>query len=114
MPELRRRGPPHAKAQAARDPAKRQRTRVTRMSPSAQSSAGTVAAAASRHERLRTGLQAIADSLRRRRASEIAEADIDAFVALDWLEWHGGDLRLTLTGRNVCAQSSAVHDRSPD
>ena len=60
------------------------------------------------------GLQASADSLRRRRAAEIAEADIDTYVALDWLEWHGGDLRLTLTGRNVCAQSGALHDRSSD
>ena len=76
--------------------------------------AGTVAAAASRHERLRMGLQASADSLRRRRAAEIAEADIDTYVALDWLEWHGGDLRLTLTGRNVCVQSSDRHDRASD
>jgi hypothetical protein len=25
-------------------------------------------------------------------------------VALNWLEWHGGGLRLTITGRNVRAQ----------
>jgi len=26
------------------------------------------------------------------------------YVALDWLEWQGGGLRLTVTGRNVCNQ----------
>ena len=76
------------------------------------SPAGVMATSTSSHERLRTGLQASVDSLRRHRAAEIAQADIDTYVALDWLEWHGGNLRLTLTGRNVCAQSNDRHGRS--
>jgi hypothetical protein len=40
------------------------------------------------------------DLLHRRRASEIP----DGYVALNWLEWHGGGLRLTITGSNVCRQ----------
>ncbi|MET3488269.1 hypothetical protein [Variovorax atrisoli] len=43
--------------------------------------------------------------LQNRQADRIDDADIDAYVSLNWLEWHGGGLRLTITGRNVCAQS---------
>ena len=76
------------------------------MSLPSPSPAGIMATATSAHERLKADLPASVDSLRRHRAAEIAQADIDAYVTLDWLEWHGGDLRLTVTGRNVCAQSS--------
>jgi len=41
------------------------------------------------------------DALRRRRAREIADADIDQFVALRWLEWCGGTLRVTEVGELV-------------
>ena len=34
----------------------------------------------------------------------IDAALIESYVALNWMEWHGGSLRLTVTGRNVCAQ----------
>jgi hypothetical protein len=44
------------------------------------------------------------DYLRRRRADLIDESLIDDYVKLQWLEWHGGGLRLTVTGQNVCAQ----------
>jgi hypothetical protein len=53
-------------------------------------------------EVLRSALQAAVDSLYRRRASEIPEGYIDDYVALNWLEWHGGSLRLTPTGENIC------------
>ena len=53
---------------------------------------------------LRNALLATVDLLRRRRASEIPDGYIDGYVALDWLEWHGGGLRLTVTGSNVCRQ----------
>jgi hypothetical protein len=29
-------------------------------------------------------------------------------VRLDWLEWHGGSLRLTVTGDNVRHQAAAL------
>ena len=31
-------------------------------------------------------------------------SDIDDYVAMNWLEWNGGGLRLTTTGDNVCKQ----------
>ncbi|HEX7866237.1 MAG TPA: hypothetical protein VF555_14885 [Variovorax sp.] len=61
--------------------------------------------AAERRERLRRALPATVELLQSRQADRIDDADIDAYVNLNWLEWHGGGLRLTITGRNVCAQS---------
>ena len=55
-------------------------------------------------ERLRQALPATVDLLTQRQADRIDDKDIDAYVKLNWLEWHGGGLRLTITGRNVCAQ----------
>ncbi|MDP9899651.1 hypothetical protein [Variovorax ginsengisoli] len=69
-------------------------------------SAKATAAAASR-ERLRQTLPATVDLLQHRQADRIDDRDIDAYVGLNWLEWHGGGLRLTITGRNVCAQMAA-------
>ncbi len=57
-----------------------------------------------RRETLRRTLPAIAGLLKQQRAGEIASADIDDYVAMDWLEWNGGSLRLTVTGDNVCRQ----------
>jgi hypothetical protein len=53
---------------------------------------------------LRRSLAENAGLLQRRRAGEIPTSDIDDYVALNWLEWHGGTLRLTLTGENVTRQ----------
>ncbi|MET3439719.1 hypothetical protein ABIC94_000464 [Variovorax paradoxus] len=61
--------------------------------------------AAERRERLRRALPATVELLQSRQADRIDDSDIDAYVSLNWLEWHGGGLRLTITGRNVCAQS---------
>jgi hypothetical protein len=58
-----------------------------------------------RMERLRLALPAAAELLRTRQAGMIEAREIDEFVALNWLEWHGGTLRLTVTGSNVCSQS---------
>ena len=63
------------------------------------------AEAAERRERLRRALPATVELLQSRQADRIADSDIDAYVNLNWLEWHGGGLRLTITGRNVCAPS---------
>ena len=61
--------------------------------------------AAEQRERLRRALPATVELLQSRQADRIDDRDIDAYVNLNWLEWHGGGLRLTITGRNVCAQS---------
>jgi hypothetical protein len=62
------------------------------------------ASEAANRERLRQALPATVDHLQRHQAGRIDDNDIDAYVKLNWLEWHGGGLRLTITGRNVCAQ----------
>jgi hypothetical protein len=52
--------------------------------------------------------QALPDSvglLVRRRAADIPSGYIEDYVALNWLEWHGGTLRLTTTGENVSRQN---------
>jgi len=59
-----------------------------------------------RRETLREALLATVDLLHRRRAAEIADDLIEDYVALNWLEWNGGSLRLTVTGKNVCSQMS--------
>jgi hypothetical protein len=59
---------------------------------------------AAEHERLRQALPATAEHLRLHQAGRIDDDDIEAYVRLNWLEWQGGGLRLTITGRNVCAQ----------
>ena len=60
-----------------------------------------------RKERLRLALPAAVELLRTRQAGMIEATEIDEYVALNWLEWHGGTLRLTVTGSNVCSQSRA-------
>lgn len=55
-------------------------------------------------EALRAALLPTVEFLGRRRADLIDTTLIDAYIALHWMEWHGGSLRLTVTGRNVCAQ----------
>jgi hypothetical protein len=65
-----------------------------------------------RREALRNGLLATVDLLKRRRAADIAEATIDEYVALHWLEWNGGSLRLTTTGENMCKQLTTALDRN--
>ena len=60
--------------------------------------------ASPRRETLRESLLSTVSLLKQHRAGEIAETDIDDYVALNWLEWNGGSLRLTVTGDNVCKQ----------
>jgi hypothetical protein len=57
-----------------------------------------------RHEALRAALPDTVGLLKRCRAAEIEESLIDDYVALNWLEWNGGGLRLTVTGQNICKQ----------
>lgn len=65
-----------------------------------------------RREALRDELLATVDLLKRRRAAEIDEVDIADYVALHWMEWHGGSLRLTTTGENVCKHLAGMLARS--
>jgi hypothetical protein len=60
-----------------------------------------------RRDAPRESLLATVDLLKRRRAAEIDASLIDEYVALNWLEWNGGGLRLTVTGENICRQLSA-------
>ena len=62
---------------------------------------------APRQEALRNALPANVDLLKQQRAGDIAEDDINDYVNLNWLEWNGGSLRLTVTGDNVCRQLRA-------
>jgi hypothetical protein len=63
--------------------------------------------AVSRREQLRNELLTTVDSLYRRRADLVSEGFIADYVALHWLEWNGGTLRLTVTGKNICEQMRA-------
>lgn len=60
-----------------------------------------------RRHALRAALAPTVELLRQRRAADIGEGFIDDYVALRWLEWHGGSLRLTVTGENICRQVAA-------
>lgn len=57
-----------------------------------------------RRDALRAALPTTVSLLKRRQAADINQSDIEDYVALDWLEWHGGGLRLTVTGDNICKQ----------
>ncbi len=62
--------------------------------------------------RLNTALQesllATVDALSRRRACDIPEQTIDRFVALRWLQWNGGTLRLTAAGEEMVVKVHAT------
>lgn len=68
--------------------------------------------AAARRDLLRDELLATVSLLKQRRAAEIAEGYIDDYVAMHWMEWQGGTLRLTTTGENVCRHLKALLSRS--
>ena len=59
---------------------------------------------APRQEALRNALLATVSLLKQQRASDIDVSDIDDYVNMNWLEWNGGSLQLTVTGDNVCKQ----------
>ncbi len=63
---------------------------------------------ASRQDLLRAALLGTVDLLKRRRAADIHSGYIEDYVALHWLEWHGGSLRLTTTGQNVCKHLASL------
>lgn len=59
-------------------------------------------------EALRNDLLVTVDALQRRRADLVSEALIADYIALYWMEWNGGTLRLTQTGKNICEQLRAA------
>jgi hypothetical protein len=58
-------------------------------------------------ETLKADLLVNVQLLKQRRCAEIAEGYIDGYVALNWMEWNGGSLQLTVTGDNVRRQLTA-------
>jgi predicted RNase H-like nuclease len=61
-----------------------------------------------RNDALRNELLVTVDALKNRRADLISEALVAEYVALYWLEWNGGSLQLTETGKNVVQQMRAA------
>ena len=68
----------------------------------------TTSTLSSRTEDLRNAFLFTVDALKRRRADLVSEALIADYVALYWLEWNGGSLQLTVTGRNMWQQIRAA------
>ena len=68
----------------------------------------TTSSPSTRTEDLRNAFLFTVDALKRRRADLISEALITDYVNLYWLEWNGGSLQLTVTGRNMCEQIRAA------
>ncbi len=67
----------------------------------------TSAALAKINSALHDSLLATVDALSRRRAADIPEKTIDQFVAIRWLEWNGGALRLTQAGEGMLVKIQA-------
>lgn len=78
---------------------------------SAKHAAATPPSPHSRRDTLRDRLLATVELLKRRRAAEIEAGFIEDYVALHWMEWHGGSLRLTTTGENLCKHLSSMLGR---
>ena len=68
----------------------------------------TAATLAKINTALHDSLLATVDALSRRRAADIPEKTIDQFVAIRWLEWNGGTLRLTQAGEAVMMKVHAA------
>jgi len=62
----------------------------------------TVMPPKSRGQMLRDSLLPTVELLGQRHASEVRDGLIADYLELDWLEWNGGTLRLTVTGSNIC------------
>ena len=56
---------------------------------------------------LQESLLVTVDLLSRRRACDIPEQTIDRFVAMRWLQWNGGNLRLTAAGEEMLVKVHA-------
>jgi len=67
----------------------------------------TAATVAKLSASLQESLLATVDLLSRRRACDIPESTIDRFIALRWLQWNGGSLRLTEAGEAMVVTTHA-------
>jgi hypothetical protein len=63
-----------------------------------------------RRDTLRAELPHVIATLDRRRADQLDASVIDDCVALNWLKWHGGDLKLTSAGERICEQARTAPD----
>lgn len=61
---------------------------------------------------IRAALPEAADHLASCRAGLIGDDVIERYVALDWIVWDGGSLKLTQVGRNIIAQVMAGRARA--
>jgi archaellum component FlaD/FlaE len=68
----------------------------------------TTATAVKINTALQDSLLATVDALSRRRACDIPEETIARFVAMRWLQWNGGNLRLTAAGEDMLAKVHAA------
>ena len=68
--------------------------------------------AASRRDALRDNLPIIVQLLKQHLARHIPDGYVEDYLALDWLEWHGGTLRLTITGQNMCRYATSLQSRA--
>ena len=68
----------------------------------------TTATLAKLNTALHDSLLATVDLLSRRRACDIPEQTIDRFVAMRWLQWNGGSLRLTEAGEAMVVKVHAA------
>ncbi len=66
------------------------------------------AAPADRRDALIASLVLAVDLLKRREAKLIGDELIAELVALDWIEWNGGSLRLTAVGQNLWREAVRV------
>jgi hypothetical protein len=66
----------------------------------------------SRREALRDGLPVIVQLLKQHLARHIPDGYVEDYLALDWLEWQGGTLRLTITGQNICRYATSLQSRA--
>ena len=71
--------------------------------PGTMSIARKIAPPLRRHA-LRDALPGAVRLLAAKHAHAIEKGFIDDYVALDWLEWRGGTLKLTTVGENICKQ----------
>jgi hypothetical protein len=79
-----------------------------RRSPTAAfASPASGAPSVSRQDRLSLDLLGTIDLLRVRRDDLVSDGFIADYVALHWLEWNDGALRLTATGTDMCDQMRA-------
>ncbi len=68
----------------------------------------------SRREALRENLPIIVQLLKQHLARHIPDGYVEDYLALDWLEWHGGTLRLTITGQNIWRYATSMQGRAAE